>query len=107
MQQKHARSAAAEGERSDSGSRGVVKKSPNLIDSGTVIKDLYGYDQGSGAKDHLLARRLFASSAEISFMVLPQHLIPQFSQVQSIRTLTIAPHFSQRTIFSILSPPID
>ena len=54
---------------------------------------------------YFFSKSLLASSAEISFMVSPQHLMPQFSQVQSINTLTIAPHFSQSTILSILTPP--
>ena len=51
---------------------------------------------------YFFSKSLLASSAEISFIVSPQHLMPQFSQVQSINTLTIAPHFSQSTILSII-----
>ena len=63
----------------------------------TVARDKFVY---------LFSKYLFASSAEISFIVSPQHLMPQFSQVQSIKTLTIAPHFSQRTILSMPTPPL-
>lgn len=48
---------------------------------------------------YLFSKYLFASSSEISFIVSLQHLIPQSLQVQSINTLTIAPHFSHLTIF--------
>ena len=53
---------------------------------------------------YLFSKYFFASSSDISFIVSLQHLMPQSPQVQSINTLTIAPHFSHLTNFSILSP---